>query len=78
MKRLPLLVTLCLLSGCASTHTVAVSACPKPAPLTPEMRVPAPAPGEFRRCLAQIIQYAQGGDPISQGCSSFLRSAPTK
>lgn len=76
-KFLPL-ATLCLLSGCASTHTLAVPACPKPAALTPEMRVPAPAPGEFRKCLGQIIRYAQGGVPISPGCSSFLRGAQTK
>ena len=76
-KFLPLAI-LCLLSGCASTHTLAVPACPKPAPLTPEMRTPAPPPGEFRKCLDQIIRYARGQGPISQGCSNFLQPAPTK
>ena len=78
MKLLLPLLALLALSGCASTHALAVPACPKPAPLTPEMRAPAPPPGEFQRCLAQIIQYARGGAQISQGCSSFLQPAPTK
>lgn len=78
MKRLWLLLPLCLLSACASTHTLAVSACPKPAPLTPEMRIPAPPPGEFRKCLGQIVQYARGQGPISPGCSSFLRGGRIK
>ena len=66
-----------LLFGCAS-HTVAVAACPKPAPLTPSMQVPAPPQGQFSKCLQEIVAVGRGQRAqISQTCSAFLHSKLT-
>lgn len=79
-KRLILsIICLHLMCGCASTHTLAVASCPKPAPLSPELKVPAPLPEEFSKCLREIIavgnlQQAQ----ISAECSAFLHNGLTK
>ena len=78
MKPLPLLTILCLLSGCASTQTLAVPVCPKAAPLTPEMRIPAPAPGLFERCMGEVVAYGEGQGQISPDCSALLRDGQTK
>ncbi len=78
MKVLLLLSSLCLLSACASTRTIAVPVCPKPAPLPVELLAPAPPPGIFRTCLREILLYGEGQGQISRTCSSFLQSARTR
>ena len=78
MKTLLPLLSLSLLCGCASTQTLAVPVCPKPAPLTPEMRVPAPPPGAFQACMREVIAYGEGAGPISPACSTLLQPVPTR
>jgi len=70
------IIILLSLYGCAS-QPLAVSSCPKAAPLTPEMRVPAPAPQMFQKCLREIVAVGEGRGPISPGCSNFLQVKAT-
>ena len=77
MRLLPLLVPLAL-CGCASTRTLAVAACQKPAPLTPELREPAPPPGAFRGCLTEILAYGRSGQVQTwTACSALGLKKPT-
>lgn len=78
MKLLLLPLALLALCGCASTHTIAVPACPAPAPLTPEMQVPAPPAAEFSKCLREVLAYGEGKGPMSQDCSRLLAGGRTR
>ena len=65
-------ILITLLCGCAS-QPVAVASCPKPAPLTKEMKVQAPPPSAFSKCLTEIIAVGQGQQAqISVACSTLL------
>lgn len=77
LRLLPLLVPLAL-CGCASTHTLAVPACPKPPPLTPELEAPPPPPGAFRACLEEILAYGRSGQVQTwSNCSALGLKPPS-
>ena len=56
-------------TGCASTHAVAVSACPKPPPLSPELKVAPPPPLWASQCLREILSSPK----IEDRCLTLLR-----
>ena len=76
MKTLPCLLSILALSGCATSHPLAVK-CPTP-PAVPLPLRDLPPPGEFEACMAQIIQYGRQRTPISAACLQLMHEPQTK
>ena len=66
MLTAPLILS--MMCGCATQRVIASSECPQPAPLTAELKVPAPDPLLFQKCLQELL--AQTSD---QGLTSSCK-----
>lgn len=69
---LSFVLTILCMAGCASVPTC------KPVPPSEGMKVPAPQPQIFSRCLREILALADNQVQMSEECSTFLRLAPMR
>ena len=72
------LLILMALSGCAA-RTIALPECPKPPPLRAALKIPAPDPLLFQKCLAEALALtsAQSLTPSCQALSDWRSSTLT-